>query len=67
MIVFKMYFTIKQVLVSTKMSDQNSASNTVNLLDVFIAEDELLDDLISETMVVLKASVEALSQEASDH
>ena len=67
MIVFKMYFTIKQVLVSTKMSDQNSASNTVNLLDVSIAEDELLDDLISETMVVLKASVEALSQEASDH
>ena len=67
MIVFKMYFTIKQVLVSTKMSDQNSASNTVNLLDVFIAEDELLDDLISETMVVLKASVEPLSQEASDH
>jgi len=67
MIVFKMYFTIKQVLVSTKMSDQKSASNTVNLLDVFIAEDELLDDLISETMVVLKASVEALSQEASDH
>ena len=39
----------------------------LNLLDEFIAEDELLDDVISETVLVLKASVEALGEEASDH
>ena len=39
----------------------------LNLLDEFITEDELLDDVISETVLVLKASVEALGEEASDH
>ena len=37
------------------------------MLDEFITEDELLDDVISETVLVLKASVEALGEEASDH
>ena len=50
-----------------KMSDQNTASNNINLLDEFIAEDELIDDVIGKTMVLLTASVEALGEEASDH
>ena len=59
--------SVKQVLVSIKMSDQNTASNTINLLDEFIAEDELLDDIIGETMLFFKASIEALGEEAFDH
>ena len=49
------------------MSDQNTASNTINLLDEFIAEDELLDDIIGETMLFFKASIEALGEEVFHH
>ena len=39
----------------------------LNLLDEFITEDELLDDIIGETMLFFKASIEALGEEAFDH
>ena len=49
-----------------KMSDeQDPGSNSIDpkalyTLDEFIAEEDILDDVISEAMVVLKTSIEAL-------
>jgi hypothetical protein len=43
---------------------QNMASNS---FDEFIAEEDMIDDLIDEALVVVKGSIEDLAQEASDH
>jgi len=47
------------------MSDENG--NPVNLLDEFLAEDQIIDDLLSEATVLVQSSIEALQKEASDH
>jgi hypothetical protein len=50
------------------MSDEHdSPDRSQNLLDEFIAEDEILDDVISEAEVFVKSTIEAVQQEASDH
>jgi hypothetical protein len=54
------------------MSDEevdnlNLASNTIDLFDDYIEEEDLIDDLINEVTVALKASVEAIAEAASDH
>jgi hypothetical protein len=54
------------------MSDEevdnlNLASNTINLLDEYMEEEDLIDDLISEATVALKASVETIAEATSDH
>jgi hypothetical protein len=54
------------------MSDEevdnlNLASNTIDLLDDYIKEKDLIDDLISEATVATKASVNAIAEAAFDH
>ena len=47
-----------------KMSD---VPPNYSLLDEFLAEDDILDDVFSEITGILKSSVEALHDVASDH
>jgi predicted alpha/beta-hydrolase family hydrolase len=50
------------------MSDEHdSPDRSQNLLDEFIAEDEILDEVISEAAVFVKSTIEVVQQEASDH
>jgi len=38
-----------------------------NILDDFIAEDDILDEVLDQAMGVMKNSMEALQKEADDH
>ncbi|EEC80522.1 hypothetical protein OsI_22800 [Oryza sativa Indica Group] len=51
------------------MSEQNTDGSQVpvNLLDEFLAEDEIIDDLLTEATVVVQSTIEGLQNEASDH
>ncbi|KAF0895552.1 hypothetical protein E2562_013867 [Oryza meyeriana var. granulata] len=56
-----------------KMSDDpfstdhhDPASNTIDILEDFLAEDDILDDLVDETVIILKSTVEALQEAAYD-
>ncbi|KAF0924323.1 hypothetical protein E2562_010018 [Oryza meyeriana var. granulata] len=53
-----------------EMSEEHGNSTSIDplySLDEFVAEDEILDDVISEAMVVIQSSIEGLQKEASDH
>jgi hypothetical protein len=45
----------------------DGSQNPLYSLDEFIAEDEIIDDVISEATVVIQSSIEGLQKEASDH
>jgi hypothetical protein len=51
------------------MSDENEnpPSAKRSLLDEFLADDQIIDDLLNEATVVVQSSIEGLQKEASDH
>ncbi|KAF0901848.1 hypothetical protein E2562_006474 [Oryza meyeriana var. granulata] len=54
-----------------KMSEENDnpdvCQNPMYSLDEFLAEDEILDDVLNEATVVIQSTIEALQKEGSDH
>jgi len=53
--------------MSEEHDNPDESQNPLYSLDEFIAEDEILDDVISEATVVIQSTVEALQKQAADH
>jgi hypothetical protein len=52
-----------------KMSDENENQPSAkrSLLDEFLANNQIIDDLLNEATVVVQSSIKGLQKEASDH
>jgi hypothetical protein len=54
-----------------KMSEENDnpdgGHEPLNLLDEFLAQDQIVDDVVSEATKVLQSTIQGLAAEASDH
>ena len=53
--------------MSEQNDNPNGSHNPLYSLDEFLAEDQIIDDVLNEATVVIQSTIEGLQKEASDH
>jgi len=53
--------------MSAENDNHDGSHNPPSLLDQFIAEEDIIDDVLSQTKVVIQSTIKELEKEAADH